>query len=467
MLTGERAPSAGAVRVCGVDLGGADARARARLRGRRLGLVDQHHGSTLRAELTVRDNVALQLRITGVRPTAARRRAGELLDRLGLGALADRHPTGLSGGESQRVAVCAAIAHGPELILADEPTGELDRASAEAVYDLLAACATDTGAALVVVSHDADAARVADRVVRIRDGRLSEEWAPDGAESLVVDDRGWVRLPEPLRHHTGVTTRVRAAAGAGGIVLTGASPAAVPAARAALSGQSSVRGPADPAGSGPGLAALASDGLAARMSRVVVRLVGREVLSGHDLDVPLGELTVVRGRSGSGKSTLLRVLAGLVRPDAGDVTVAGVDLRGLDRAGLAALRRAHLAFVGQSAALVETLSVAENLTFAAQVRAARADGADDRLAELGLAALRDRPVGVLSGGERQRVAVARALCARPAIAVLDEPTSRQDEANAERVVSALRAAAAAGTAVVVATHDPLLVDAADRTLTLT
>jgi ABC-type multidrug transport system ATPase subunit len=84
-------------------------------------------------------------------------------------------------------------------VLADEPTGELDAASADEVYDLLATAAAGTGARCSWSSHDNRAARIADRIVRIRDGRLSEEWRPadDGVESLVVDDRGWVRLPEP------------------------------------------------------------------------------------------------------------------------------------------------------------------------------------------------------------------------------------------------------------------------------
>jgi ABC-type lipoprotein export system ATPase subunit len=452
VLTGERAPSAGAVRVCGVDLAGADARERQRLRGRRLGLVDQHHGRTLRAELTVLDNVALQLRMSGVRAPAARRRASDLLDGLGLGALADRRPTGLSGGESQRVAVCAAVAHEPALILADEPTGELDRDSADAVYDLLAACAADTGAALVVVSHDAAAARVADRVVRIRDGRLSEEWTPGGGhESLVVDDRGWVRLPEPLRRATHVRDRVVADERDGAIVLR------------ALGGTQAAPVvdllPSDVDG--------ASREPVADLDEVTVRLGGRAVLDGQDLLVPAAALSVVRGRSGSGKSTLLRVLAGLVRPDAGTVRVVGTDLAGLDRAGLAELRRTHVAYAGQASALVETLSVEENLAFARRVRGA-SDAGDERwLVDLGLEALRHRAVGVLSGGERQRVAVARALATAPRIAVFDEPTSRQDEANAERVVAALRDAAARGTAIVVATHDPVLVDAADQVVALT
>ena len=221
VLAGERSPSAGAVSVCGVDLAGAGERERNPLRATLLGRVDQHHARTLRPELSTLDNIALQLRLAGVRASRARARASALLDRLGLGGLAHRRPVTLSGGEAQRVAVCAAVAHEPRLILADEPTGELDRAAADAVYDLLSALAVDSGAALLLVSHDSGAARVADRIVRIRDGRLSEEWAADGAEneSLVVDDRGWVRLPEPLRARAGVSTRVRAAVRDGAIEL--------------------------------------------------------------------------------------------------------------------------------------------------------------------------------------------------------------------------------------------------------
>ena len=103
-----------------------------------------------------------------------------MLGRLGLADLAGRRPATLSGGEAQRVAVCAAVAHEPDLVLADEPTGELDQVTADAVYDLLATAAAGSGAALLVVSHDARAARIADRIVRIRDGRLSEEWQPGG-----------------------------------------------------------------------------------------------------------------------------------------------------------------------------------------------------------------------------------------------------------------------------------------------
>jgi ABC-type lipoprotein export system ATPase subunit len=365
----------------------------------------------------------------------------------------------LSGGEAQRVAVCAAVAHEPALILADEPTGELDRAAADAVYTLLSEIAVASGAALVLVSHDIEAMRVADRVVRIRDGRLSEEWSPSSpsSESLVVDDRGWVRLPEPLRASTGIAARVHATESSGAIVLTPVSPPLV---------ETRADAPVVPQAE-PG-------DEVATMTGVTVDRAGRRVLDGQRLVLRTGTLTVVRGRSGSGKTTLLRILAGLDRTDSGTVRVRDtpdhppVDLAGLDRTGLAGLRRRRMAVSAQSAALIDTLDVLGNLELVRQVRGLPDDPTlvDGWLDALGLSALRHRPVRILSGGERQRVSVARVLAAEPEIAVLDEPTSQQDEANAERLVGVLVTAARRGTAVVTATHDPVLVAAADEILTL-
>ena len=456
VLTGEVAPSAGIVEVCGVDLVGAAEADRARLRSRHIGLVDQHYARTLRPEISVLDNVALQLRLAGSGRRAARERAGAALASLGLTDLAARRPATLSGGEAQRVCVCAAVAHAPSLILADEPTGELDRVSAEEVYDLLAAAAAASGAALLLVSHDARAARIADRIIRIRDGRLSEEWAGSAVESLVVDDRGWVRLPEPLRRRVGVRSRVRAAEAPGSIVLT---PAPYDAAPAGPAGQTVPPAPAGVVEDSPDMA---------RLAGVTVSRAGRSVLAGASLTVRAGALTVVRGRSGAGKTTLLRVLCGLERPDAGSVRLAGVDLADLDRTARADLRRRLVAVGGQDTILVESVDVDENLDL---VRLARGLPPDAALVEswvrtLGLSPVRRRPVRVLSGGERQRVAAARVLAAQPALAVFDEPTSRQDEAHAEVVAAALVAAARAGAAVVAATHDPVLVAAADDVVEL-
>ncbi len=440
LLAGEQALAAGHATVAGAAVG------RGGLapgwRSRRLGWIDQHSRRMLRPELDVLGNIVAQQRLSRVEPRQAEAAGRDLLERLGVARLASRRPATLSGGEAQRVCVAAALAHGPDLVLADEPTGELDAASALAVYDALAEVVAASGAALVLVSHDRRAARVADRVVRIRDGRLSETWEPGGQERLVVDERGWVRLPG-----VGATT-VQVSTDRESITLrhngSGVVAAAVPAELAR-----------------PGEVLIDGDGLG-------VAYAGREVLRGVRIAVRAGELVVVRGPSGSGKSTLLRVLLGLADPDSGTVELGGTPLAGLDRSGRAALRRRSTGYAGQDVSLAETDSAATNLDLARTARGLPRDdaAADEVLAALDLAWLDDRPVGVLSGGERQRVALARALVVRPQVLVCDEPTSQLDEAGAVLVASALRDVARSGSAVLVASHDDAVVAAADRVVDL-
>ena len=471
VLAGGQRLSAGRAVVAGADVGSPTGRggraALVRWRARHLGWVDQHPARTLRPELDVRANIALQLRLAGTPREEAGATALAALEWLGLAHLRAREVAELSGGEAQRVAVCAALAHAPALVLADEPTGELDASAAAGVYALLAEAALARGAALVLVSHDPLAGAHADRVVRIRDGRLGETWLPaaDGAparELLVVDDRGWVRLPEPVWPGGRHPATVGVSPGAdGGVLLTPADPPAPAPAPADPPSASGAPGPDE-------LAPAAGGEVVARLRGVGRRLGGRTVVDTVELDVVAGRLLVVRGPSGSGKSTLLRLLVGLDRPDTGCVTLAGTDLAELDRAGLAALRRAVAAVVGQDARPAETLSAIENLELARAVRGLPPDPDGDRrhLADLGLTPLADRQVRLLSGGERQRVAVARALATRARLLVLDEPTSQLDEARAEQLAAALVAAARAGAAVVATSHDPTLVAAADDLLDL-
>jgi ABC-type lipoprotein export system ATPase subunit len=408
-------------------------------------------------------NVVLQQRLSGVSADAARDRAEPLLDRLGVAHLARRRPGTLSGGEAQRVAVCAALAHGPRLLLADEPTGELDVATAEGLYRALADAVAAVGAAMVLVSHDRRAAGVADRVVRIRDGRLSETWtpSPDGgpvAEHLVVDDRGWVRLPDAVGH--GIAVAVRTAAD-GSITLRSTGSAGLTAEPAEPAVTAEPAAPADP-GRREGGAVLA------RLRGVHKAYGGHDLLAGVDLDVPAGRLIAVRGPSGSGKSTLVRVLLGLEPPDAGTVELDGADLAGLDRDARARLRRHLLAHCGQQVHLVDTADAATNLDLALALHGLAADPAEvaRALQRVHLADRRHRPAGRLSGGERQRLALARALVVRPRLLVCDEPTSRLDEANAQRVAAVLAEQARQGCAVVVASHDPVLLAAVDEVLDL-
>ena len=198
------APSAGLVRVHGVDLRRLRGRARDRFRANVIGYVDQHYSRLLAPELTAGQIVELPLALRGEAPAARRARGAELLARIGLSDRADARPAELSGGEQQRVALCAALAHRPAVLLADEPTGELDAATAESVYALIRELARTQGTTVLIVSHDIGSAAIADRVIQIRDGRVSAEAVPGEDEALVVGSTGWVRIPEELLAQSGI-----------------------------------------------------------------------------------------------------------------------------------------------------------------------------------------------------------------------------------------------------------------------
>ena len=454
LLAGLERPSAGLVRVYGEDVGKLPSRGLARYRSSLLGYADQHYSRALAPELAARELVSVQLGLRGTPRTERLRRADELLERVGLADKRTRRPTELSGGEQQRVALCAALAHQPKVFLADEPTGELDAVTAGRVYDLIGELARENGATTLIVSHDPESARIADRIVRIRDGRVSEEWSRDGGESdtIVVGRGGWLRLPEELLLRAGIGAKATARFADGAVVVTpvGDSPEKV--------------SDTVPVSDTP------TD------SRVVVSATGlrkayagTSVLDGLDAELQAGRLHAVTGPSGSGKTTLLHLLAGLEVPDGGTITVDGADLTALDRAGRAGLRRAKIAYVGQQAGLVPHLSALENVELALALRGL--DGgrlaALEALESVGLGERATQRVARLSQGERARVAIARAIVSRPALLLADEPTSRLDGANAIAVAILLAGLArATGTAVVCATHDPLVIEQAESQMSL-
>src|SRR5687767_4653831 len=166
------APSSGTLLFDGQDIAALADRARSLLRLRQIGFVFQRF--FLLPMLTAAENVELPQSEAGVDRETRRRRSRELLDYVGLGARADHRPSQLSGGEMQRVAIARALANKPRLLLADEPTGELDQATGEHVASLLDRVNAD-GTALVIVTHDPDLAGRARRVLTMRDGRIDGE----------------------------------------------------------------------------------------------------------------------------------------------------------------------------------------------------------------------------------------------------------------------------------------------------
>jgi ABC-type lipoprotein export system ATPase subunit len=191
-------------------------------------------------------------------------------------------------------------------------------------------------------------------------------------------------------------------------------------------------------------------------------------LRGIGLELEPGVLTVVAGPSGSGKSSLLTLLGARDRPSAGRLTVLGRDVAGASTRELRALRRRRIGFVPQrcSNAVFAHLRAADQLSQVASWRQASRRHLDEALAAVGLTDRAGHQSSGLSGGEQQRLAVSMALVGNPSLIVADEPTAELDHANADRVMDALLAAAAAGSAVVISSHDERITHRADRLLRL-
>ncbi len=172
-LAGILRPDAGQVQFCGTRIDDQDDEARSRLRASSFGFVFQF--GSLVPELTAVENVALPLRLAGVRRRQAGERARAWLDRLDVAAVADKRPGQMSGGQGQRVAVARALVNAPRVVFADEPTGALDSLNGDLVMEELVGAAREQGTSVVVVTHEARVAAYADREVVLRDGRLTAD----------------------------------------------------------------------------------------------------------------------------------------------------------------------------------------------------------------------------------------------------------------------------------------------------
>lgn len=460
LLAGLDRPSAGSVRVFEKEISKLRARKLASYRASEVGYVDQHYTRSLAPELSAQEIVGLRLGLLGTTRRVRQHRTIDLLERVGLREKADARPAELSGGEQQRIAVCAAVAHRPRLLLADEPTGELDAENAGIVYDLVAALARESRSTVVIVSHDPTSARIADRAVSIRDGRVSEEASARhlGDESIVVGRGGWLRLPEDLLARAGIRTRAVATLVEQGITISGTGEPEPP----STSKDGRIRPHSSPRSSFGTVAVL----------RGVSKRWGTSptpVFEGLDARFEAGVLHAITGPSGSGKTTLLHLLAGLDLPSAGEIRVLDVPLSELERKARAEFRRKHIALVAQESMLVSFLSAYENVNTSLAIRGDDGQGqsAADVLIAVGLRNRMTQRVSRLSAGEQTRVAVARALAAGPALLLADEPTARLDRSNAiELVRLLLELARKTGTAVLCATHDPVVIEHADAELSL-
>jgi putative ABC transport system ATP-binding protein len=209
-------------------------------------------------------------------------------------------------------------------------------------------------------------------------------------------------------------------------------------------------------------------------ARDVVRCYGQgdaavNALRGVSVDIAEGRLTAVMGPSGSGKSTLMHILAGLDKPTAGEVYVAGVDVASLDDDELTKLRRDHIGFIFQFFNLLPMLTAAENIVLPLKLAGGKPDAAwlEELVATVGLTDRLSHRPSELSGGQQQRVAVARALVSRPSVMFADEPTGNLDSTTSGEILTLLRDSVDnLGQTTVMVTHDAHAAAIADRVLFL-
>ncbi|MEA2531039.1 MAG: energy-coupling factor transport system ATP-binding protein [Thermomicrobiales bacterium] len=373
----------------------------------------------------VEDELAFGMEQLGVPPLTMRKRVEEVLDLLGIAPLRYRDPTTLSGGERQRVAVAAALAIQPQILVLDEPTSQLDPWGAEDVLTALTRLNEDLGLTVVLAEHRLE--RVIGHADRLRVIDRGETLEGTPREVLSLCDTA---LAPPL-------VRLGRALGWSPLPLT------IKEGRAIAADSRRPRSP-DPYPTRPGGPPVVE------LRQVSAAYGKRAVLREVDLDVRPGELVALMGRNGSGKTTLLRSIIGFHRPSSGRILVAGRDATRGEPADLAA----DVGYLPQRpTSLLFRESVHDELAFTLKHHRRAGLDPDQLLAELDLNHLADRHPRDLSAGEQERVALAAILVAAPRVLLLDEPTRGMDYLRKRALATLLHRLRNGGTAIIVATHD--------------
>ncbi len=394
-------PTSGSLVLEGTEVHRASWRSLRRLRREAVGYVFQRPSDNFVPHLTLGEHLRLAARGASASPLVDPK---ELLERLGMAHRVNHRAEALSGGEQQRGALAQVLVAGVTMIVADEPTAELDSVSASNLIDTLIRL-RDAGVTFLIGTHDPALRRAADQVLELEHGALKGTREHPGMAGLRERPDRWFAGPE------------------------GDSRAAAPVLEVEDVTKSYRRG-----------------------SEVV------HALQDVSLEVRAGESVALMGRSGSGKTTLLHVVGGWEDPDDGRIVVAGEESKGAPQWRMVAV-------VPQKLGLIEDLSVRANIQYPARLTGRLAETGDlveELIDWLGLADLESRYPSETSVGEQQRTALARALVLRPKLLLADEPTGHQDEVWGRAVLTTLRRAASWGTSCLVATHNREVAERLDR-----
>ncbi len=416
----------------------------ARWRGHNLGIVYQSF--ELMPTLNLVENVMLPPDFTGnYHPRASKARALELLEMVEIVEHAYKIPAHISGGQKQRVAIARALVNDPPLIVADEPTGNLDTVTAETIFQIFERL-VEAGKTIVVVTHDTSLAERFSRRLHITDGALDA--APVRGAGLNGGSKPLAVAPVHREQEPAPSESARPAQ----VVIESGS-----------NGKSALKLiPQED------IAAVALKGI----DKIYENAAGRFVaLQAVDLEFEYGKFVSIVGKSGSGKSTLINMVTGIDHPTRGQVLVGGTDIYKLSESKRSLWRGRNMGVVFQFFQLLPTLTLLENTMLPMDYCkvypfAERGDRAMELLEMVGLADHAYKFPGSMSSGQQQSAAIARALATDPAIILADEPTGNLDSRSAGAILDLFENLAEHGKTVLIVTHDPAITRRTDETILL-
>jgi ABC-type lipoprotein export system ATPase subunit len=408
----------------------------AQWRGQNVGIIYQSF--ELMPTLNLVDNVMLPPDLLGsYHPVITKEKALELLDLVGIIEHAYKIPAHISGGQKQRVAIARALVNDPPLIIADEPTGNLDTVTAETIIQIFEKL-VERGKTVVMVTHDESYAPRFSRRLQIVDGVVS---SPTGkqVQGKTTDVVGEVEQP-----------------------AASASPATE---RYAPCADLVLETPPKQKQDHPAI-------VLRGVSKVYENAAGKFVaLKSIDLQLGYGQFISIVGKSGCGKSTLLNMITGIDHPTVGEVIVANEHIYKMSESRRALWRGRNLGVVFQFFQLLPTLTLLENTMIPMDYckmypfyeRPARAM---ELLKRVGLEGQAHKLPAAVSSGQQQCAAVARALATDPDIIVADEPTGNLDSRSADTVLNLFEELVSHGKTILIVTHDPTIAQRTDQTIIL-